>query len=135
MPVPLLGAVEADVDVIGGFHKFIRQPRPAARTENGVAVAERSVDVLVPPAPVPELYDVDAPRVELRHDALQHRRRVVDARRELEKEAAETLAEQVGDEAEVANERLRADEPFHVRDQLADLDRVDELAPAHLTTP
>src|SRR5215831_7440606 len=82
-----------------------------------------------------EFEDVTAPRVELFHDARESCRRVVEARRKLEKKATETLAEEIRDQPEILDERRRARETFHVRDQLVDLDRVDEIVTRGLSFP
>src|ERR1043166_10022980 len=74
-------------------------------------------------------------RVQLRENTLQRCRRIMQARRELEQEAAEMGSEHIGDEAEVFDQRGSAHETLGMRDQLVDLDGVDELAAADLTLP
>ena len=34
MPVPALGSVQSDIDIIGCFHEFVRESWSAARTED-----------------------------------------------------------------------------------------------------
>ena len=84
---------------------------------------------------VAELDDVAAARVELAEDRLQPSRGVVEARRQLEQQAPHVRPEQVGDEAEVTNQALRALEAPGVCDQLVDLDGVDERPVVALPEP
>src|SRR5689334_21855894 len=55
--------------------------------------------------------------------------------RKLKQKAPETLTEQIGDQSEVAHQRLAPNEPLSVRDQLVGFNRIDELAPADLALP
>jgi hypothetical protein len=102
--------VEADIDVVGGPDQLVRQPRPAARAEDDPGRPEGLVDLLPPPARVPELDDVAPPRLELAHDRRQPLRRIVEARRQLEQQASHVRPEQVGDMAEVTHQPLRPHE-------------------------
>src|SRR5436305_14261640 len=127
--------MQADVNVIRGPDKLIGQAWPAARAEDNSGLCKGPIDFLVPPAGVPKLDNVAARGIELAHDRVQPRSRVAVARRQLEQQAAHPFSQDVGDEAEIPNQRLCALEPFYMRDELADLDGVNELFLGRLAAP
>lgn len=88
MPIPMLRAVKAHVDFVGGFHQLVWQARPAAGAKNDAAFSKRGEYLFVPPGRVPELDDVPASRIELLHDPLQPRCGVSKAWWQLEKKAS-----------------------------------------------
>jgi hypothetical protein len=57
------------------------------------------------------------------------------ARRQLKQEAAHPLAQNVGEEAKIPNERLSALEPSYMGDEFTDFDSVNKLFLAGLTPP
>src|SRR3954470_9291849 len=109
--------MQAEVNFIGCAHKFIRQARPAAAAEDNSGGCEGPINLLVPPAGVPKLHDVAARGIELAHDRVQPRSRVAVARRQLEQQAAHPFSENIGDEAEIPNQRLGALEAFYMSDE------------------
>src|SRR3954462_4850544 len=58
VPVPLLHAVKADIDLIGSLDQLVRQPGPAARAEDRSRVPKGRVDALIPPRAMPEFHHV-----------------------------------------------------------------------------
>jgi hypothetical protein len=96
---------------------------------------ERGENFLVPPTGVTKLDHVASCWINLLQDAVQSARGVVVTRRELKKKAAHPLTEQISDKAEIANERLCADESFDMGDVLADFDRVDKVMSSDLFVP
>ena len=57
------------------------------------------------------------------------------ARRQLKQEATHPFGKDVGNEPKILHKRLSAFEAFHMRYELADLDRVNELPLAGLPLP
>lgn len=133
--VPLFGAVEAEVEVVGGFDEFIREAGTAGGAEDDAGGAEGIVDGLVPPAFVAKLDDIAAGRIELTHDALQASSGVVKAGRELEEEAAHARAKEIRDVAEIFDECFGSAEPLDVGDQLTDFDGVEKVFALDLAEP
>ena len=58
MTIPALGAMQADIHLVRGLDEVIGKLWTAARTEDDACFAEGLVDVFVPPARVPEFYNV-----------------------------------------------------------------------------
>ena len=85
--IPALRAVQAHVDLVRRTDEFVGKTRPAAGAEYDPGLLKGAVDLLVPPALVPELHGVAARRIELAYDRLQARLSVAVAWRELEEEA------------------------------------------------
>ena len=110
MPIPSRCAVKAEVDFVVGFYQFVRESRAAAGTEDRPALAKGIKDIFVPPAWVTELHDVAPGRIELVDDPPKAGTSVMEARRKLKKKAAHTMAKQVGNVAEIADESSGADE-------------------------
>jgi len=71
----------------------------------------------------------------LGNDAVKSSATVVKTGRELEKEAAHALAKQIGDMAEVTDQRFRAGKAFGVRDEFRGFDRENEFPPPNLANP
>src|SRR5665213_1228528 len=127
--------MEADVDIVSCLYEFVRQLRTAARAENGACFAELGENRLIPPASVAELDNIASFRFKLAQNVSQSRRRVMEAGRQLEKEATHQRPEQVGDEAEIGDQLLRSMEAFHVCDQLTDFDTVQKFLLTGLPAP
>src|SRR5688572_27850875 len=127
--------MEPHVNVIGSLDQFIRQAGSAARTERDSRFTKGSVDGFVPPRAMPEFDNVSPLWVELSHDALKPSTRKMKTRRQLEEETSHAWAQNVCDQAEVADESLGALESLRMRDQFRDLDRVDEVTPPSLPNP
>jgi len=135
VPIPALRAVKAYVDLVSGADKFVRKVGPATGAEDNPSLLEGGINLVVPPALVPELHNVAACWIELARDRIKAGFGVAKARRQLKEKAAHLLAENVGNDAKILDERLCALKPFHVRDELADLHRVNELHGPRLTFP
>jgi hypothetical protein len=127
--------VKSHVNLISRFDEFVGKTGPAARAKNEPRLPKGGVDLLVPPALVPEFHGVAARWIELAHDRIQARLGVAGAWRQLEKKASHPLTEDVGDHAEVPNERFRALELLDVGDELANLHGVNEISAARLAAP
>ena len=80
--------MEAEIDVVGRLDQLVRQPRAAAGAEDDAGFAKGVIHVLVPPAAVPKFDDVAPARVELADDRVQPRGGIVEARGQLEQQAA-----------------------------------------------
>src|SRR3954465_11663645 len=119
--------MQADVNFIGCPDKLVGQAWPAATAEDNSGRFKGPINFLVPPAGVPKLHNVAARGIELAHDRVQPRSCVAVARRQLEQQAAHPLSQNIGDDAEIPNQGLCALEPFHMRDELTDLDGVNKL--------
>jgi len=133
--IPTLGAMQADVNLVGGLDELIGQARTAAGAEDDSCLAEGAVDIFIPPTGVPEFYDVATRGIELADNIFEAGFGVVIARRQLKQETAHSVAEDIRDHAEILYERLCALELLDVGDELADLDRIDERFLARLTAP
>ena len=81
---------------------------PSARAENGPGFAERGKHLFVPPACMSEFHDVAPGSIQLAEDSLQPCLSEMNTGRQLKQETTHALAEQVGDETEVADEPLGA---------------------------
>src|SRR6185437_8858428 len=57
------------------------------------------------------------------------------ARRQLEQKAAHPVSQDIGNDAEIPNERLCALEPLYMSDEFTDLDGINELFLAGLASP
>src|SRR4051812_38935192 len=73
MPIPTLGPMKPDVNLIRRLHQFIRQPRPAARTEDDPPLPKRRQPPPPPPASMPKLPPLPPLRLKLAHDRAQPR--------------------------------------------------------------
>jgi hypothetical protein len=135
MAIPPLGAMEADVDVGCGDHELVGQTRTAAGAKDDARVAECFVDAAIPPALVPELYDVPVPRPELGYEAVELGAGVFEARRELEEEASHGGTEKIGDEPKILDELSGAREPACMGNEFVRFDAVDEAPAANLLAP
>ena len=127
--------MKAHVDLVRRADEFVGKTGPAAGTEDNPGLPKGGVNLLVPPALVPEFHDVAARWIELADDRIQASLGIAKARRQLKEEATHPLAENIGDDAKIPHERFRAFELLDVRDELADLHRVNELHAARLTLP
>src|SRR3954452_5748491 len=127
--------MQADVNFIGCPDKFIGQARPTAAAEDNSGCFKGPINFLVPPAGVPKLHNVAARGIELARDRVQSRSCVAVTRRQLEQQAAHPFSQNIGDDAEIPNQRLCALEPSYMRDELADLYGVNELFPDGLAAP
>lgn len=65
MPIPLLDAMEADVNVVGCLDKLVRKAGPAARTKNCPRGPEGVVHRFIPPAPMPEFHNIAPTMIKL----------------------------------------------------------------------
>ena len=65
MPIPALRTVKANIDFIGRLDKFIWQTWSAAGAKNDPGFSKGPIDFLIPPAGVPEFYDVAAGGIKL----------------------------------------------------------------------
>ena len=135
MPIPALGAMQADINFIGRPDELIGQARSAAGAEDDPCLAEGAVDLLIPPAGVPEFHDVAARGIELADNVIEPGLGVAIARRQLKQKAAHPVAEDIGDHPKILHESLRALELLDMGDELADLDGVNELFLAGLAAP
>jgi hypothetical protein len=135
VPVPSLRTVKAHVDLVSGPDKFIRQTGPATGAEDNPGLLEGGINLAIPPALMPELHNVAARGIELTHDRSKAGFGVAKARWQLKEEATHLLAENIGDDAKILHKRFRAFELLNMRDELADLHRVNELHVARLTFP
>ena len=135
MPIPTLGAMQADVNLIGGPDELIGQARAAAGAEDDTCLAEGAVNFFIPPTGVPEFHDVATGGIELADNIIEAGFGVAIARRQLKQETAHPVAEDIRDHAKILYESLRALELLDVGDELADLDRIDERFLAGLTAP
>src|SRR3954465_11318686 len=124
--------MQADVNFIGCPDKLVGQAWPAATAEDNSGRFKGPINFLVPPAGVPELHNVTARGIELAHDRVQPRSCVAVARRQLEQQASHLLSQNVGDDAEIPNQRPGAFEALYMGDELTDLDGVNELLLAGL---
>src|ERR1700742_2494475 len=106
MPIPLAGAVEPNVNIIGRFHQSIGQTRSTAGTKDGIGFLEGRKNLLVPPTGVTKLHDITAAGIKLLQDALESGRSEMIAGRQLKEETSHPWAEQIGNQTEIANERL-----------------------------
>src|SRR5690348_11912261 len=102
MPVPTQRTMEAHVYLVGCLDEFVRQAGAAARAEDDPGVAKGAIDILVPPALVPEFHHVPPCRIELVHDRGKPGLGISVARRELKEKAPHPLTEDVGNDSEVA---------------------------------
>ena len=73
--------------------------------------------------------------IELTDDRVETCFAVVEARRQLKKEAAHAVAQNIRDETKILDERLRIFELLHMRNEFTNLDRVDEFAITRLPFP
>jgi len=135
VPIPALGAMQADVNFVGGPDKLVGQARSAAGAEDDSGLPEGVVNFLLPPARMPKLHHVAARGIELVHNRVQPRFCVAVARRQLEQKAAHPVPQNIGNDAEIPNERLCAPEPFYMSDELTDLDGVNEFFLSGLAPP
>ena len=126
VPIPAFRAMEAYIDFVRRANEFIWQSRRAAGAEDNACLAKGVVDFLVPPAGVPEFDDVAPRGIELTYDVLEPYLGVAIARRQLKKEAAHSVSENIGDHSEVLYESFRALEFLHVGNELADFYGVDK---------
>jgi hypothetical protein len=65
VPIPAFWAEQADVNFIGSADELVGQARPAAGAEDDSGLAEGVIDLVIPPAGVPEFNYVAARRIEL----------------------------------------------------------------------
>ena len=135
MPIPTLGAMQANVNLIGGLDELIGQAWAAAGAEDDTRLAEGAENFFIPPTGVPEFHDVATRRIELADNIVEAGFGVAIARRQLKQETAHSVAEDIRDHAKIPYESLRALELLDVGDELADLDRIDERFLARLTAP
>src|SRR5882757_8252612 len=135
VPIPTLRAMQADVNLVCGLDEFIGQAWAAAGAEDDTCLAEGAVNVFIPPTGVPEFHDVATSRIERADNIIEAGFGVVIARWQLKQETAHPVAEDIRDHAKILYESLRALELLDVGDELADLDRIDELFLAGLTAP
>jgi hypothetical protein len=103
--------MQADVNLIGGLDELIGQAGAAAGAEDNTCLAEGADNII------------------------EAGFGVAIARRQLKQETAHPVAEDIRDHAKILYESLRALELLDVGDELADLDRIDELFLAGLTAP
>ena len=127
VPIPALGAMQADVNLIGGLDELIRQAWAAAGAEDDTRLAEGAVHIFIPPSGVPEFHDVATRGIELADNIFEAGCGVAIARRQLKQETAHPVAEDIRDHPKILYESLRALELLDVGDELADLDRIDEV--------
>ena len=135
VPVPALRAVQTDIDLLRRHDELVREARSAAGTEYNSGFAKSRVNFLVPPGLMPEFHDIAAGGVELAHDRIQTGFAVAVAWRQLEEKAAHLFAENVAYHAKISDQRFSAFELFDVRDELANLHRVNDVLAARLTAP
>ena len=135
MPIPTLGAMQANVNLIGRLDELIGQAWAAAGAEDDTCLAEGAVDIFIPPTGVPEFHDVATRGIELADNIVEAGFGVAIARRQLKQKTAHSVAEGIRDHAKILYESCRALELLDVGDELADLDRIDELFLAGLTAP
>src|SRR5438270_9876239 len=112
--------MQAEVNLIGCPDELVGQARPAAAAEDNSGLSKGPINFLIPPAGVSELDDVAARRIELAHDRVQPRSGVAVARRQLEQQAAHPFPKNIGDEAKIPNQRLRALEASYMSDEFTD---------------
>ena len=105
MPVPALGSVQADVNLIRRPDELIGQARSAAGAEDDPSLSEGAVNLFVPPTDVPKFDDVAARGIELADDVVEPGLGEAVAWRELEQEAAHAIAEDVCDHSKILHER------------------------------
>jgi hypothetical protein len=127
--------MQPHIDLVRGFDELVRKAGAAAGAEDYPGFPECAIDVLVPPTSVPEFHGVAPRRVELAHDRIQAGFGVAEARRQLEKEASHSVAEDIGDYPEIPDEGFGTLEPFDMRNELANLDRVNEIVVSRLAAP
>ena len=84
---------------------------------------------------MPEFDDVAPRGIELTYDVLEPYLGAAIARRQLKKEAAHSVSENVSDHSEVLYESFRALEFLHVGNELADFYSVDKPLPAEPALP
>src|SRR3954467_7573319 len=128
MPIPPPGAMQAEVNLIGCPDKLIGQAWPAAGAEDNSGLFKGPINFLVPPAGVPKLHNIAARGIELAHDRVQPRSGVAEARRQLEQQTAHPFSQNIGDDAEIPNQRLGALEPSYMSENAADLYGVNEFS-------
>ena len=58
VPIPTLGAMQANVNLIGGLDELIGQAWAAAGAEDDTCPVEGAVNFFIPPTGVPEFHDV-----------------------------------------------------------------------------
>ena len=63
--IPLINAVKADIDFVGGLDQIVWQARPAAGTEDDPGFAKGGVNIFIPSALMAELDHIAARRVHL----------------------------------------------------------------------
>ena len=107
----------------------------ATRAKDDFGVAKGAIDVVIPPALVSKFYGIAPCRIELSDGECEPGRGESIARRELKEEAPHPLAEDVGDDPEVAYQGFGALELLDMDYELADLRSVDETPVARLTAP
>src|SRR5882757_3053236 len=100
--------MQTDINFIGCPDKLVGQAWPAAGAEDNSGLLKGLVNFLIPPAGVPEFDDIATRGIELAHNRVQPRLCVTVARRQLKQEAAHPLAQNIGEEAKIPNERLGA---------------------------
>ena len=71
MPIPALGTVQANINLLGRSDELIRQPRSAAGAEDYPSLAKGAVDLFVPPAGMPEFDDVAARGIKLADNVIE----------------------------------------------------------------
>ena len=135
MPVPALRAVQTHINLVRRQDEFVGEARSAAGTEYDPGFAKSRVNLRVPPAFMPEFHDIAACGVKLAHDRVQTGFGVAETWRQLEEKAAHLLAEDICDHAKILDERLRAFELLDMRNELANLDRIDRVLAASLAPP
>jgi len=117
MPIPALGAVEAHIYLVSRADQVIWQSRRAARAKDDAGLSKGIVDVVVPPASVPEFDDVAACRIELADNIVEACSGVAVARRQLKQEAAHSIAEDIRNHPEILDESLGTLEFLDVGDE------------------
>lgn len=103
MLIPILDAVEPEVNFIGGLDKFIGQARSTAGAEDCSCLPKCFIDRPIPPTLVPEFHDIPPTVIEMVQDSFQACGRVVEAGWKLKQKASHAGAQQVGYQTEVAN--------------------------------
>ena len=93
MPIPTLGAMQANVNLIGGLDELIGQAWAAAGAEDDTRLAEGAENFFIPPTGVPEFHDVATCRIELADNIVEAGFGVAIARRQLKQETAHSVAE------------------------------------------
>src|SRR4051794_30782662 len=82
VPIPALGAMQTDINLIGCPDKLVGQAWPAAGAKDNSGLLKGPVNFLIPPTSVPEFDDIATRGIELAHNRVQPRLCVAVARRQ-----------------------------------------------------